>query len=337
MSEVPSRGRASPWRRRLTVAARLVVAAALFVWLGTQVDWHALARTFARFDPGLGLLGLGVLWLGLAIAVYRWRRILRALGSRMGAGEIARVFGSGLFLSLFLPTTIGGDVYRLARVAQGGFGAARGTLSLAAERGIGLLALVLLVAPVVAVHPSTRDLLPLAVLLGTAGLGAIAVVGIWGRPIAGYLARRLPALEPALGEASWRALMRQAPAVFGLSLLIHLSTVGANLLFARSLGVPLAVWDALALIPLVILAGQIPISPGGLGVREAGFVYFLGRVGIAKAEGLAVGLAWLAALYLTGACGALLFLVDRREAPAGKVAGAGPGLTVDRPPNTVGE
>jgi hypothetical protein len=293
------------------LALRVGVAAALFAWLGSQIEWEKLKETVARADATLALLGLLVLWLGLAIAVFRWRRVLHALGSSMGTGEIGRVFGSGLFLSLFLPTGIGGDVYRLARVSQGGFGTARGALSLLAERGIGLLALVLLVSPVVAVHPITRDLWPLALVLGGGGLGAIAAVALWGGPIAGLVARRVPALAPALGPASWSALGRQAPAVFGLSLLIHLTTVGANLLFARALHVALSPWDALALIPLVILAGQVPISPGGLGVREAGFVYFLGRAGIAKEPALAVGLAWLAALYLTGAVGALLFLADR--------------------------
>jgi uncharacterized membrane protein YbhN (UPF0104 family) len=315
---------AHPWRRRLALAARVAVAAALFIWLATQIDWRALGDTFAQVRWGLAALGLAVLWSGLAIAVVRWRRILHALGSPLGLGEIIRIFGSGLFLSLFLPTSIGGDVYRLARIGQGGFGVARAGVSLLAERGIGLVALILLAAPVVALHPLTRDLLPLAVALGAGGLGAILAVAFWGGPVAHLLARRLPALEPALGPASWSALMRQAPAVFGLSLLIHLSTVGANLLLAHALRVQLGWWQALALIPLIVLSGQLPISPGGLGVREAAFVYFLGRAGIAKEPAFAVGLAWLAGLYLTGAIGAVLFLLDRRSG-----AKAEPGAKAD--------
>lgn len=323
---------AHPWRRRLALALRVAVAVALFAWLATQIDWRALGDTFGHARPGWAALGLAVLWAGLVIAVGRWRRLLRALGSPMGAAEVGRIFGSGLFLSLFLPTTIGGDVYRLARVGQGGFGTARAGVSLLAERGIGLLALILLVAPVVAVHPMTHDLLPLAATLGLGGLGVIVAVVFWGGPVAHLVARRLPALEPALGPVSWSALMRQAPAVFGLSLVIHLATVGANVLFAHALRVPLGYWDALALIPLIVLAGQIPISPGGLGVREAGFVYFLGRAGVAKEPALAVGLAWLAALYLTGAVGALLFLVDRRSDTGGRPgAGVDNGSTGSRP------
>jgi len=112
-------------------------------------------------------------------------------------------------------------------------------------------------------------------------------VAFWGGPVAHFLARRMPVLEPALGPSSWSALLRQAPAVFGLSLLIHLTTVGSNLLFAHALRVRLEPWDAMALVPLIVLAGRSDLS-GGAGVREAGFVYFLGRAGVAKEPALAV-------------------------------------------------
>src|SRR5262249_53452254 len=130
-----------------------------------------------------------------------------------------------------------------------------------------------------------------------------------------FLATRMPALEAALGKPTWDSLLRQAAAVFGLSLVIHVTTVATNYVFARALHIPLGFWDALALVPLVILAGQLPISPGRLGVREAGFVYFLSRVGIEKEPALAIGLCWLFSLYLTGAIGAVLFLIDRRALP----------------------
>lgn len=298
---------------RAGLLIRIAVALGLFLWLGTRIDWPTLGSTLRAIDPVRAGCGLLVLWAGLAVAAYRWQRILRALGSDMRPLETVRVFGSGLFLSLFLPTTVGGDVYRLARAARGGFGTARAGVSLVAERGIGLLALILLVSPVVAIHSKTRDLYPLALTLGGGALAVVLGFLLWGRTFAGMLAKRVPFLEPAVGTATWDSLSKQVPAVFALSLVNHLSTVGANYLFAGALGAPLSFWDALALIPLVVLAGQLPISPGGLGVREAGFVFFLGRVGIAKEAALAVGLVYLAALYVTGSLGALLFLIDRKK------------------------
>jgi hypothetical protein len=292
-----------------------MVALALFAWLGTHLDWKAIGHTMATIDPLWAAAAIGVLWLGLGIAVVRWHTLLKALGSDFHWGETVRVFGGGLFLSLFLPTSIGGDVYRLARVGRSGFGAGRAGVSLLVERGIGLLALLLLVAPVVCVHKRTQDLMPLALGLGLAALSMLFLFGLWGRPVTTFLARRVPLLEPVLGHGTWEAIVSTAPTVFFLSLLNHMATIGSNFLLARALHVSLGFWDAMALIPLVILAGQLPIAPGGLGVREAAFVYFLHRAGIPPEQALAVGIAWLAALYLTGGVGALLFLVDRRSGP----------------------
>jgi len=297
------------------VLIRIVVALALFAWLGTHLDWKTIGATLAAIDPKLAAAGVAVLWLGLGIAVIRWHLLLAALGSDFRWGETTRVLGAGLFLSLFLPTSVGGDIYRLARVGRGSFGPGKAGVSLLAERGIGLLALLVLVSPVVAVHARTRDLMPLALGLGAVAVSMIAILALWGRPVTHFLAARVKILEPVLGRGTWDAVASKAPAVFGLSLVIHLTTVVSNLLFASALHVPLGFWNAMALIPLIILAGQLPIAPGGLGVREAAFVFFLSRADIGREQALAVGITWLAALYLTGLVGALLFLADRRGRP----------------------
>jgi uncharacterized membrane protein YbhN (UPF0104 family) len=317
LQEIPARR----WRSRLFMMLRMAVAVTLIGWLASRMNWSELGSTLAGLNPLYAIAGLGVLWLGLLVAVVRWQRVLTALGSPLRYSQTGRIFGAGLFLNLFLPTSIGGDVYRLARVQGDGFGTRRATLSLAVERGIGLVALLCIVAPAVILHPGTRDLVLIGSLLGGGVIALVVGLRVWGGPIADALANRFPVLAPMLGVDMRRAIVAQAPMAFFLSLLIHLSTVTANYLFARGLDVNLSFPDAMALVPLVVLAGQIPISPGGLGVREAGFVYFFGRVGIPQEQALAVGLTWLAALYLTGAVGGLLFLGDRRARPAAEPEG----------------
>jgi uncharacterized membrane protein YbhN (UPF0104 family) len=322
----PQETPARRWRSRLFTLIRLGVAVGLIAWLASRMDWAELGATLAGLDPLHAVAGLAVLWLGLGVAVVRWQRVLAALGSPLRPAETGRIFGAGLFLNLFLPTSIGGDVYRLARAQTGGFGTRRATLSLAVERGVGLLALLCIVAPAIILHPGTRDMVLIGSLLGGGVVALLVGLRLWGGPIADALTNRFPVLEPMLGVDIRRAIVGQVPAVFVLSLLIHLSTVAANYLFARGLGLNLSLADAMALIPLVVLAGQIPISPGGLGVREAGFVYFLGRVGIPQEQALAVGITWLAALYLTGAVGGVLFLADRRGRPAAEGLESEPGM-----------
>jgi hypothetical protein len=111
--------------------------------------------------------------------------------------------------------------------------------------------------------------MPLALGLGLGAVSILFLFGLWGRPVTTFLAKRVPLLEPVLGHGTWEAIISTAPTVFFLSLLNHMATIGSNYLLARALHVPLGFWDAMALIPLVILAGQLPIAPGGLGVLGA--------------------------------------------------------------------
>ena len=65
----------------------------------------------------------------------------RAAASRVVALELD---AASVFLGLFIPTGVGGDVYRIARVRGSGAGLARGTATILLERAVGLLALLLL-------------------------------------------------------------------------------------------------------------------------------------------------------------------------------------------------
>jgi hypothetical protein len=52
-------------------------------------------------------------------------------------------------------------------------------------------------------------------------------------------------------------------------------------------------------------------------VREAGYVFFLGRLGVGEGPALALALAWAALLYAVGGMAALGLLADRDAKRAG--------------------
>src|SRR5215831_19070327 len=59
-------------RKFWPLVIRIVVAIALFAWLGTHLDWKSIGATLAAIDPKWAALALLVLWTGLGIAVVRW-------------------------------------------------------------------------------------------------------------------------------------------------------------------------------------------------------------------------------------------------------------------------
>lgn len=312
----PRRG-LPPW---LSLVLRLLVVAGLLAWIASRVDLAAFARTLAAADARwLAAAGFLVVFAHL-IAAWRWHRLLRAAGSTWHFGRSLAVYAAGVFLGLFIPTGVGGDVYRLARVRGSGAGLALGATTILLERAIGLFALLVVGVGFVVAEPGTRPW-GIAFGLGIAGglLGLIALAVPGGSERLAEALARLPRVGPPLA-ARLRATLPAAvvnrlrgalPGTLLLSLVNHAFLIGVNLLLARGLGLA-APWTAIcATVPLVLLAAQIPITPGGLGVREAGYVLFLGRLGVGEERALALALSWAALLYLVGLLAALGLLADR--------------------------
>lgn len=338
MPPPPPRRGLPPW---LALVLRLLVVAGLLAWIASRVDLAAFGRTLAGADARwLAAAGLLVA-AAHGIAALRWHRLLRAAGSTWRFGRSLAVYAAGVFLGLFLPTGIGGDVYRLARVRGSGAGLALGATTIVLERAIGLFALLVVGAGFVFAEPGTRPwglAFAAGIACGLLGLVALAVPGGTDR-LADALAR-LPRLGPPLA-ARVRATFPPAvldrlrgalPGTVALSLVNHALLIAVNLLLARGLGLA-APWSAIcATVPLVLLAAQIPITPGGIGVREAGYVFFLGRLAVGEEQALALALAWAALLYLVGLLAALGLLADRDAQRADPKTGPPPATTSSVPP-----
>jgi uncharacterized membrane protein YbhN (UPF0104 family) len=307
-----------PW---LSLVLRIVVVAGLLYWVFQKVNFVEFAHTVQHADARFLALAAVAIVLSQFTAAWRWYRLLRAAGSTWSWAQSLAVYGAGLFLGLFIPTGVGGDVYRVARVRSSGAGLARGTATILLERAIGLLALLLLGVGFVAAHPATRPWAALFGIGGLAGLAGLAALWVPGGPefVARFL-DRLPVhgfgdrFRKAFPADAMSRLHDAIPGTVLLSLANHGWLLLVNVLLARGLGLPLA-WTAVcAAVPIVLLAAQIPITPGGAGIREAAYVFFFGRVGIQEGPALALALSWFALLVMVSLLGALGLLAEPRTA-----------------------
>ena len=94
--------------------------------------------------------------------------------------------------------------------------------------------------------------------------------------------------------------------VCGLALGFHAFQMSLLLLLAHSLGISVPFWYLVLCFPLVTLLSAVPVSFGGLGVREGGFVFFLSFIGIPHDKALAFSLLWTALIFGAGLLGGLV-------------------------------
>jgi hypothetical protein len=105
--------------------------------------------------------------------------------------------------------------------------------------------------------------------------------------------------------SNWRV----ANVVVSISVVIHLLTIAAIWSAARSIAAPLEFWQALLLVPPVVLVSTVPISIAGWGVREGAMMTVFSYAGLLNSDGLIVSILYGAGLFAIGAAGGLVWIL----------------------------
>ncbi len=286
--------------RAASLAARIAVSGICVGILAARYGRdEGLRATLGRLEPGAFAGAVALLAGGLVVSALRWKVLLDAAGVRVGFGRTARLVFVGYFFSALLPTTIGGDVVRaLALRGTAPLSVVGGSIVVERLLGFGcLLGLGLAGSWMSEGLAAART----ALLLAAAGFVAGVGVLLFGRVPAigeggGVFARLARAAARLVGEVRAFGFHGRALAAAGmLALVWQLSLVAVHAVLARGFGDGAAPFGHLAvLVPVVQALAMIPVSLGGLGIREMGYEYFFRASGYDPASGVALGLGWLA-------------------------------------------
>jgi uncharacterized membrane protein YbhN (UPF0104 family) len=288
--------------------ASLFVRIALSVLMLGVLIWRVPDFDASEVIPAFTLRN--VLWLALAAALtlfalvlsaLRWQKVLDAMELHTGLGRLLSLYLAGQFVSNVLPTTIGGDVLRVSRLAKD-TGETPGTFaSVVLERLTGWLVLPVISVVGFLVNPSLQHLgTATRVALGLAfatlvALGAVLFAAAHERVGGRFAARdgwRRFAGAVHLGLTRLRrhpsAAVQLVVVGFAYQLVLVLAAVAAAQ--ALGLGSTAGLTFLLAFFPAVAIAQVLPIGISGLGVREGAFVLFLHPLGVHTSEAIALGL-----------------------------------------------
>src|ERR1044071_4603671 len=115
-----------------------LVATLLIVLLIQQEGWGKIVDAAKRISLLSFLLALASLLISRIFIIARWHVLLQSGGVKIPFSRSAELTLMGLFANNFLPTTVGGDVARLAGIMQMGFDRAICVASIAADRLVGM-------------------------------------------------------------------------------------------------------------------------------------------------------------------------------------------------------
>jgi uncharacterized membrane protein YbhN (UPF0104 family) len=287
---------------------KLVLSAALLAALLRATDLGDMRAAVAAARPGWLLLALGLYLASQAVSGARWWLLTRAVGFDAAPGRVMACFFSGMYMNLFAPGTVSGDVGRALLLAEG-HRRALALTTVVAHRATGFVALVWVGACGIVGVQSLPIPLPLRVL------AALAVpLTLAGWLLGPRLAVRL--LQPA---NQWRRLIERDLAPYwhdrGLlaaslagAAVTHLLQISGQLAVSRALGLALPWTFFWVVAPLLNFGSTLPFTFNGVGLREAGYWYALSGSAVGDAPAIGIGLLTSAVVLATGLCGLPFFL-----------------------------
>jgi len=293
---------------------RAAISAGVVSYILVDVDHRDLWHAMASVRPQDLVLPFGVYLAGQVLSSVKWWMLGTSVGLKRPLTEYLRFYFIGMFLNVFGLSTIGGDVVRGLYLGDG----RRPGLALNSvlfDRVSGLVILMALGAGALLAFPQYNlpRILSAACILG----GLTLVVAWWTCP-------RLVQLLPPGNRIRRQVEHDLAPFwedrallvwISLISLVFHLSQVVVQWLLARAAGTSLPFSYCLVMHPMLSLMMALPLSIGGFGVREGGYLYFLTTIDVDDSIAVTMGLLWWLMTALSGAVGAAVFLASGATLP----------------------
>lgn len=322
VTAAPALSKRSRHRAFLSLAARLAGSVAVLLLLFHFLPVSQVGATLRRLPAGLWTFCLLAYLAAHLVGVAKWRLMVNLAGSGLNYPQAARCYFAGLFATLFLPSIVGGDVVRATLALRMGRTKAGVLLGSFFDRLLDLAALALIAAFGATLLPGTVPPASRRIFLGIAALFVLLAAVLTGiavifpaRKFSYRVRRKLVRLRRAARSMAQQPLRVTAALSLGIS--VQSSFVALTALLAAASGLHLVFRAWLFAWPLAKLSAVLPLTQGGIGVREAALVALLVPFGARPVLTVAVALAW-EAIIITGGLAAGLgsFLASRFGAHA---------------------
>jgi hypothetical protein len=272
-----------------------------------HVDVKRLLENIKAADKFLLFLAFFVNFLVYVLCLFRWQMLLKAFDFRLPLKRIIISFAGGIFFSSLLPSTIGGDLVRSVDLAAHTNRTKEVVATVFLDRLSGCVALVIVALTalffgwkyaqdrVVLLSIAIITAIMLAVLLVLFNNFIFSKVNkILNSPRAGRMVEMLKNLHQEIYHFRRHKKLLFANLLF--SIFIQVGSPLAFYITALSLGQKLNIAYFFIFLPIIGTVTLLPISIGGLGVRENTAVFFFAKANMSK--DLASAMSFLNSIFI---------------------------------------
>lgn len=279
---------------KIRVALQLGASVGLLAFLLSRLDWQ---RSVALIGGANRLLLAAILMIHIAdrvLMALKWHQLLRVLDDRLSRWSAIGVYYESTFIGFALPLGgLGPDIVRFVRLKPRGIDPHVTLSSMVMERLNGAIATLVLITAGSAVlarlapQPALRNFaIASAIFAGVAGVVAATLIfyPALGRGL--FKLVKLPAAIESGRFAKYvvaaRAYSRQRLILainLALSMIEQTTPVFTMWVGSYAIGAPLPWMTCLAVTPVAVIIQRLPLTYGGLGLREGSAAALLVALG----------------------------------------------------------
>jgi uncharacterized membrane protein YbhN (UPF0104 family) len=225
------------------------------------------------------LLALVLVMISRLAVTGRWHVLMHSAGTGITPSQSIRLTFAMLFSSNFLPTTIGGDVVRLAGAIHLGFDQAISLASLVVDRLVGMAGMAMA--------------LPFGIPAYIRHLGETPITAALSIPWFGSLREKILGFFEQLKQALkvWLSKPRSLFGALGFTWVHMLCTFSMVSLLLAGMGEHISFWSVMGLWSATYFVTLLPISINGMGVQELAMAFFYVTLGgISQSSGFTLAL-----------------------------------------------
>ena len=312
--------------KRIAYIIRLLITAVLLLYVLQKVGLFDAASRAELFGL-IGSVRIPILLLSLFVSLllnlssaFKWYLLLHSRGIAVSFFRAWALYMVGIFFSLLLPTSMGGDLIRIHELGRFTGKRAEAAASVFVERFSGMVILFFLTIVSVLMQ---RQLLSVAwmtfsLLLAVSASLAVIWIIVDERPytfVKTWLNSRVPFLIGILGKVDKvhcavleyrddrRALFIALLNTFVFYLLAVVNVYVTALAFSSEIGFT----ELLVAVPLIMFIMNLPISIGGIGLMEFAFIFIFDISGYSSALALSTALLMRLKSFFDAGLGGILY------------------------------
>jgi uncharacterized protein (TIRG00374 family) len=311
--------------KTLSTGLKVLVSVFLVWFLLRQIGIGRIWELISNVDPWWCWIGAALFTASHFLGTIQWQWLLQSEGIDLPFGHCLSVYFIGLFFNNFLLGGVGGDVFRMLDIRRASQKGASAVSTVFLDRLIGLLAMSgisLISIPFALTGKSFGPALwiALAVLIGG---WCLSLFFLFHKPFARFLSGLVQFWIPQRIKTKGREVYNKIHhfgrnrslliRVMCLSTVVQMARIFTHYLLARALGIAISPVYFFMIIPIVAMAASLPISIGGIGLREQTGVILLGAAGMTSAQAVSVEfLAYVMAIVIS-IPGGVVFVAGRRQ------------------------